>query len=370
VGWKQRGSAAALATLVAGATALASCSSPLTTADPRSEGSQRTGAGDEAPLASPDDVSPSFSTSAITCRQAVEVPPTGQDDPAFLEILDAQAELSNLLVRERVADDPTFAGAWLDGDVLTIASTDGKLGAELRPTKGSIKLRVAGFTKAELDAVAEEIAYLGVDSVIGDLAHEISYVSVDECRNLVSVGVMADFEEAEAAFENVYGDIVSVFLDERPVSTADPAIRQRAAELLATLPEDAGGVHFKGVQVVDDSMWVGHTVDAALDALGKERGDAASVFRWSDRPGATIGAITVKGIDGVTLLRALVDTWNAPAVIRRSTRVLGESRAWTLVDRLRNRTVLYRRGDVVYVASTDERATLDSILADMPPPVD
>ena len=66
----------------------------------------------------------------------------------------------------------------------------------------------------------------------------------------------------------------------------------------------------------------------------------------------------------------LVDTWHAPAVIRRSTHVLGESIAWTLLERLGNRTVLYRRGDVVYIASTEERATLDSIVADMPPPVE
>jgi len=140
--------------------------------------------------------------------------------------------------------------------------------------------------------------------------------------------------------------------------------------LLATLPDEAGGVGFDGVQIVFDDFYLwGHPVDDVLRAVGKERRDAVAVFRYSNVIEATIGATTVEGIDGETLLTAFADTWNAPAVVHRSARIVGGTRGWELRERRSGWTVMYRRGDAVYLASAPDRATLDAILADMPLPV-
>lgn len=152
-------------------------------------------------------VAASFSLPGYSCEVA-GIPLSADEEAAFLGILDAQAELSNLTAT--VAADPTFAGAWLDAGTLTIASIDGELGGNLRTARGSIKVRAAQFTKTDLDAVATEIAYRGVDGLIGPLADAITYVSVDERANRVSVGVMANVQDAASAFGRVYGDIVSV----------------------------------------------------------------------------------------------------------------------------------------------------------------
>src|SRR6185503_17366572 len=148
---------------------------------------------------------------------------------------------------------------------------------------------------------------------------------------------------------------------EFPQPTRDP---NGASPLLATLPEVAGGETFDGTQVIDGSFLSGHPLDHVLDELHKERSDAVSVFRNS--ADAAIGATTVEGIDGVTLLEAFVATWTAPAVIERRQRVAAGTQAWELLDRGGNLTVFYRLGDVVYLVATKDRAVLEAILLDMP----
>jgi hypothetical protein len=148
------------------------------------------------------------------------------------------------------------------------------------------------------------------------------------------------------------------------------AVGQPESQLLATLPEVAGGEKFDGVQIVDDSFNVGHPVDDVLSALRKERRDAVSVFRYG--ADATIGATEVGGVDGSTLFEAFVTAWNAPAVVERRQRVAAGSPAWELRDRLGRLTVVYRLGNVVYLVETIDAAMLEAILFDMPngPPID
>jgi hypothetical protein len=140
-------------------------------------------------------------------------------------------------------------------------------------------------------------------------------------------------------------------------------------ELLATLPKQAGGVSFAGVQVVDDSLNAFHYVDDALSAVNRDRHDAVAVFRYSEESSATIGATSVNGVAGDALLQAFADTWHAAAVIGRRNRMLGGTVGWELVERGGTVTVLYRRGDTVYLAAAPDPPTLDAILSDMPPPV-
>ena len=143
-------------------------------------------------------------------------------------------------------------------------------------------------------------------------------------------------------------------------------MEQDAAVLLATLPEEAGGVIFEYVQSVDGAFLSGHPVDDVLAALDKPRSEAVAVFRSESN--GEVGATTVDGVDGSTLLKAFADAWRAPGVIGRFTRVLGGTVGWELRDRGGDRTVVYQRGDVVYLVSAHDEVTLDGMLADMPRP--
>jgi hypothetical protein len=147
-------------------------------------------------------------------------------------------------------------------------------------------------------------------------------------------------------------------------------ITHDADALLATLPTEAGGLHFDGVYAIDDSLMGGSPVDDALAAVGKNRRDALSVFRYSEDPAATIGATLVAGIDGDALLEAFARTWDAPAVIRRSQRAAGGSLAWELEERGGMLTFLYQRANAVYLAATHDPTILDATVADMPPPAE
>lgn len=136
--------------------------------------------------------------------------------------------------------------------------------------------------------------------------------------------------------------------------------------LLDSLPVDAGGLQLDGVQIVHETgLLIGHPVDEVLWAVGKERGDAVSVYRYGDS--TTIGATKVAGIDGITLLQAFADAWNAPSVIDRGRRWVHGLPAWQLWHRGGDRTVVYVDGDVVYVVQTDDPALLEAILLEMPP---
>jgi hypothetical protein len=134
--------------------------------------------------------------------------------------------------------------------------------------------------------------------------------------------------------------------------------------LLETLPTEAGGVLFDGVQIVHEmGFLIGHPVDDALREIGKERGDAVAVFRGSEN--GTIGAISVAGVDGDTLLKAVVETWHAPAVVARSPRLPVEYSTWAMQERGGRLNVVYRRGDVVYIISTPTPELVEAILLDM-----
>lgn len=148
------------------------------------------------------------------------------------------------------------------------------------------------------------------------------------------------------------------------IPTARPTPVSPANQLLATLPADAGGLHFGSYRIVDDSFNVGHSVDAVLDEVNKVRADAVAVFRYAQ--GAGIGAVTVEGIQGDALLSAFVDAWDAPAVIRRRERPAAGTVGWELQNRRGNLTIVYRQGNIVYLVSTQDRDILRAILGDMP----
>lgn len=84
----------------------------------------------------------------------------------------------------------------------------------MRPEKGSIELRAAQFTLTKLEDVAAEIGQLTVDSAIGQLAAEITYVAVDVRANQVKVGVAVDVQKAAPTFAKAYGNLVSVYYAE------------------------------------------------------------------------------------------------------------------------------------------------------------
>lgn len=139
------------------------------------------------------------------------------------------------------------------------------------------------------------------------------------------------------------------------------------AELLSTLPDEAGGVFFEDIQSVDDAFLSGHPVDDVLAALGKTRAETIAVFRSGAN--GTIGAISVDGTGGQLLLEAFAQSWHAPAVVGRFTRILGGTVAWELVERDGARTVLYQRQNLVYLATAPDRAAVERILSDMPQPL-
>jgi hypothetical protein len=148
-----------------------------------------------------------------------------------------------------------------------------------------------------------------------------------------------------------------------PTVQATPVSPPR--QLLATLPADAGGLHFERYVIVDDSLDVGHLVDDVLAELGKERKDAVAVFRDTDE--SIIGATVIDGVDGETLLKAFVETWEAGAVIARRQRPVAGTAGWELTKRRSGRVVVYRFANVVYLVSAPDFVTLEAILADMPP---
>ena len=133
---------------------------------------------------------------------------------------------------------------------------------------------------------------------------------------------------------------------------------------MATLPTEVAGISLDGVQIVDESLWVGHAVDDVLATLGKRRSDATSVFRYGGQ--IYIGAMTVSQVTGEALLEACVQAWDAAAVIQRDEITIAGKTGWELTERHRDSlTFFYQLGDVVYVAWSDSRP-LKAVIADMP----
>jgi hypothetical protein len=139
-----------------------------------------------------------------------------------------------------------------------------------------------------------------------------------------------------------------------------------ANQLLSSLPTEAGGAHFDDFQIIDDRFMSGHATDDVLTALGKRRGDAAAVFRYDSLGGVSIGALAVRGVSGRDLLAACVENWEAPAVVRRSERAVNDTNGWEIATRGGHFTVFYARGNVVFVAWSDQRDALEAVLPDMP----
>lgn len=125
----------------------------------------------------------------------------------FATVLAAQGELSDLAAA--AAKDPAYAGAYLEGSTLTIASTDGNLGRSFKPAIGLVRLVRAEYTYSELQRVAFEIARntsdMGPNSSI-----RLTRVSVNPKTNRVDLGVDGDVDNATEHYRRLYGDIVTV----------------------------------------------------------------------------------------------------------------------------------------------------------------
>lgn len=136
---------------------------------------------------------------------------TDNERALLASVFDAQGQLSSLI--EVVSDAATFAGAYLEGPVLTILSTDGKLGASLQTTSGSVRLVTAEYTEADLNASAKEIAHgVANDGTFGTETI-VTRVNVNPKTNRVDVGVSNDVEKVAAFFSNRYGTMVDVHLE-------------------------------------------------------------------------------------------------------------------------------------------------------------
>jgi hypothetical protein len=140
----------------------------------------------------------------------------------------------------------------------------------------------------------------------------------------------------------------------------------RTATLLASLPNEAGGVQFDIVQVVDEEFEGGHPVDDVLAALDKTRRDAHVVFRESARGDGGIGGLSVDGVSGPVLLDAVVEHWAAAAVIRRTEADLGARSGWLVETRTSHFTFAYQRGDALYFALSYDLAKVERFLMVMP----
>jgi hypothetical protein len=136
----------------------------------------------------------------------------------------------------------------------------------------------------------------------------------------------------------------------------------RTETLLSSLPSSVGDRSFDMVTVVDESFRSGHPVDDVLAALGKRRPDAAAVFRDASEGWGTAGAMTVSGVDGPTLLEAVVTNWDSAGVVDRSQRDVGAKPVWLLTSRLGHLVAVYAKSDVVYIATSFDAQTLDAIV--------
>lgn len=135
--------------------------------------------------------------------------------------------------------------------------------------------------------------------------------------------------------------------------------------LRESLPRAVNGIELSLVQVIDDTYMSGHPLDDALAHLSKERGDASAVFRGDPVGRLELGAVAVNGVSGATLLDALAQAWYGAASVHASPVNVGNG-GWRVRTSRGHTTVLYRRGDIAYVASSSDDALIDDALREMP----
>lgn len=136
--------------------------------------------------------------------------------------------------------------------------------------------------------------------------------------------------------------------------------------LLSSLPETADGIQFEDVIVVDQSFSSGHPIDDVLESLGKTRRDATAVFRGSAAASATVGAILVQGVSGGDALNAVVQHWQAAALVSRNQTEIGGRAVWLLEFRPDQVMTVHERGEAVYLVAANDRSTVARILPSLP----
>ncbi len=136
--------------------------------------------------------------------------------------------------------------------------------------------------------------------------------------------------------------------------------------LLERLPRQAGGVTFAQHNIIDESFLSGHAVDDVYAALGLLRPDGTAAFRLDPALGDEIGAVTVRGVSGDRLLEAFVDHWSEAAIIDRTMADIGGRSVWVLEHRGGDRTIAYRRGDIVFYTYSESRERAARYIGEMP----
>jgi hypothetical protein len=152
-------------------------------------------------------VDESYKGGSYQCT-AFGVPMTPAELSVYGRVLMAQADASEYV--ESVSDDPTFSTAYLEGAELILASTDGRLGTDFKPSHGSIRMVQADYSAKELSDTADEIAQSIRDGSAEQAGLNITLVNVDPRTSLIEVGVASDVEKAKTYFGDRYGAIVAV----------------------------------------------------------------------------------------------------------------------------------------------------------------
>jgi hypothetical protein len=150
----------------------------------------------------------SFRDAEYRCT-AFGVPMTEDELAFYARVLDAQGELSEAV--EALSADPTFGGAYFEGDTITVTSTTGLLGASLSPSRGSIRPVKVGHSEASIVAIAHAVAEATKSRSSGEPYDRITRVGVNPKSNQVDIGVQGDVASSAAHFARMYGDAVAVY---------------------------------------------------------------------------------------------------------------------------------------------------------------
>jgi hypothetical protein len=134
--------------------------------------------------------------------------------------------------------------------------------------------------------------------------------------------------------------------------------------VLSTLPQHAAGLSLDNVSIVDAQYLAGHPLDDVLGALSKTRQEGGAAFRSSSLVHASIGGVWVTGVSGSQLLEVLPDNWGH---VTGHTSATIAHKVGRLLEMPPNHLLFaYVSGDIVYMASSDDRGILNQLVASMP----
>jgi len=321
----------------------------------------------------------SFADPSYYCT-AFGVPLSDDEAQEFIAVLNAQAELSDKV--STLEDDPTYAGAYLDGATLVVSSTNGTLGSGIEHRHGFIETPRVSNSWAELQKTADtivaglrraekadvDINLVTIDPRFGDRLLHLESAAVLDHSGLRSVGrptmhhdgLSAHMINPRRRFRHRRRWATAIIIT--LVLSGCAMIPMHS--LGDRLPRSAAGVSFGSLVAVDNGYLSGHAIDDVLVKLGKTRDDAVAYFRTASGTEEVVGAVRVDGIDGATLLQAVADSWMSAATVARSETTIGDRIATVLETRDGSITVAYQRDDIVYLVTGRDPALVDRIVAE------